>query len=304
MISLMPEILCPVCNQPITLDIGMCTCTKGHRYMIMKNIIDFLPNTNDESLKEEEQHWDRYATKGKASIEVNSYIKEKIYNDYDALFYEYITNEWPDHSQKHISVAEIGCGSGSAIRFLKQINFTEVDYVGIDLSLQSMTEFKGMKEILPNWKIRFVRASANTGLFSDSTLHMVFSTSALHHLRLTDVIKWTSKSLKRGGLFILNEPSELNPFAKLGRKFVRDFHTKGEKPLHPKKIRKIANEYGLQLRYEKGLHFLSGPMMYLVEILHLPMPFSILAYSVSKVFDGLIISPSWNYSFVQVYRRV
>ena len=271
--------------------------------MITKNIIDFLPNMNEEDLREEEQHWDRYATRGKATLEVNSYIKNKIYNDYLALFYKYITNEWPDFSQRHVSVAELGCGSGSAIRFLRQIKFRKVDYIGIDLSLQSMADFKGRNDI-PNWKIRFVRASANEGLFNDNTLDMVFSTSALHHLRVTDVIKWISKSLKRGGLFILNEPSEINPFAKVGRRLVRDFHTKSERPLHPKQIETIAREYDFDLRYEKGLHFLSGPMMYCVEILHFPDPFSILAYSVSKVLDRLITSPSLNYSFIQVYRRV
>jgi hypothetical protein len=43
--------------------------------------------------------------------------------------------------------------------------------------------------------------------------------------------------------------------------------------------------------------------MYCVEILHLPTPFSVFSYYLSRLFDRFIFSPSWNYSFVQVYRR-
>ena len=298
----MSQILCPICNQPIRMDVGSCACAKGHKFTIISNIINFLPNEDDESLKEEVMHWDQYAIKGKASIEPNSYIRSKILRDYESLFYRSITDEWPDYSQKSICMVEIGCGYGSAIRFLNGINFAKVDYVGIDISLQSM--LRDNLKSRPNWTVRFVRASANTGLFKDNTLDMVFSTSALHHLRVTDVIKWTSKTLKCGGLFIINEPSEINPFAKLGRKLVKDFHTKGERPLDPKKVNKIAKEYNLELIYEKGVHFLSGPMMYFVEILGFPAPLSVFAYYVSKFFDHFVNSPSWNYSFVQVYRRV
>jgi SAM-dependent methyltransferase len=300
----LPELLCPVCKEHIKIGISWGACAKGHKFTIRNNIIDLLANIDDEVLREEEKHWDQYAING-ASIEANSYIKTKIFRDFDTLFYRCITDEWPDYPQKNICVVEIGCGSGSAIRFLNSINFSKVDYVGIDISLQSMLTCEEMYAgiLQPSWKVQFVRASANTSLFKDNSLDMVFSTSALHHLDVNNVIKWISKSLKFGGLFILNEPSEMNPFAKLGRKVVRDFHTKGEKPLLPKKITKIASEYNLHLKYEKGLHFLSGPLMYCVEILHLPTPFSVFSYHVSKLFDRFIFSSSWNYSFVQVYRR-
>jgi SAM-dependent methyltransferase len=298
----LPELLCPICNEHIEIGVSLCVCARGHEFSIRNNIIDFLPNIDDEVLLEEERHWDHYAIKG---MMANTYIKSKSIKDYDSLFYRCITAEWPDYSQKNICVVDIGCGSGSAIRFLVGINFAKVDYVGIDISLLSMLrcdEFS-ISALPPSWRVQFVRASANTSLFKHNSLDIVFSTSALHHLRVDEVIKWASNSLKHGGLFILNEPSEMNPFAKLGRKVVRDFHTKGEKPLRPENIKKIATKHNLHLRYEKGLHFLSGPMMYCVEILHFPTPFSILSYYISRLFDRFIFSPSWNYSFVQVYRR-
>ena len=299
----MSVILCPICNQPLSDGVESSVCNKGHEFTISDNIIDLLPNMNDETIKEEQEHWDHYCLEDTASI-ANSYYKSKIIQDYDSTFYKYITDEWSDYPQRSIHVAEIGCGPGSAIRYLTGINFAKVDYVGIDVSFQSMIRSRDLCKINPNWSVRFVRATANKAMFKNDTLDMVLSNSALHHLRVDDVINWVSKSLKSGGLFIMHEPSEKNPFAKLGRKFVRDFHTKGEKPLDPRKIEKIANENGLQLIHEKGLHFLSGPMMYCVEILHFPPRLSTLSYSVSNFIDRFINSPSWNYSFVQIYRRV
>ena len=300
----MAKILCPTCNRPITISVASCACAEGHKFnVINNNIIDFLPNMAEESLKEEEEHWDNYALKGTARI-ANSYIKTKIFDDYDSLFYRFITDVWPDYSQKSVNVAEIGCGPGSAIRFLTGIDFASIDYVGIDVSLKAMLSAGNIYNPLkPNWSVKYIRSSANIRSFEDNSLDIVFSASALHHLQVNEVIEWVSKSLKPGGLFIMHEPSEINPFARLGRKFMKNFHTTGEKPLHPKRIKKISNEHNLDLIYEKGLHFLSGPMMYCVQILHLPSSLAVLSYSISKVIDRFIASPSWNYSFIQVYRR-
>src|SRR5919108_1581462 len=176
----LPELLCPVCNELIKIGISSGACAKGHKFTTKNNIIDLLTNLNDEFLAEEEKHWDHYAIDGKASIEANSYIKAKIFKDYDTLFYRYITDEWPDYPQKNICVVEIGCGSGSAIRFLANIDFAKVDYVGIDISLQSMLRCEEISTgiLPPGWRVQFVRASANTSLFKDSSLDIVFSTSA------------------------------------------------------------------------------------------------------------------------------
>lgn len=301
----MTKILCPTCNRPITIGAASCACAEGHKFKIINNnIIDFLPDIAEKSLKEEERHWDNYALTGTTRI-ANSYIKSKIFHDYDSLFYRFITDVWPDCSQRSVSIAEIGCGPGSAIRFLTGIGFASIDYIGIDVSLKAMLKAGEIYNALkPNWSVKYIRSSANTRSFEDNSLDMVFSASALHHLQVNDVIEWVSKSLKPGGLFIMHEPSKMNPFARLGRKFMKDFHTTGEKPLLPQRIKKISNEHNLELIYEKGLHFLSGPMMYCVQILRLPSSLAGLSYSISKIIDRLIASPSWNYSFIQVYRRV
>jgi hypothetical protein len=77
----LPELLCPICKEHIKIGISWGICSKGHKFNIRNNIIDLLAEIDDEVLLEEEKHWDQYAIKGKTSIEVNSYIKAKIFKD-------------------------------------------------------------------------------------------------------------------------------------------------------------------------------------------------------------------------------
>ena len=79
----LPELLCPVCKEHIKIGISWGACVNGHKFTIRNKIIDLLANIDDEVLQEEEKHWDHYAIKGKASLEVNSYIKAKILKDPD-----------------------------------------------------------------------------------------------------------------------------------------------------------------------------------------------------------------------------
>jgi hypothetical protein len=75
----------------------------------------------------------------------------------------------------------------------------------------------------------------------------------LHHLQLDNVIGWTSESLRPDGLLFINEPSDNNPFAKVGRKLTHDFLTKGEKHLSPSIPKKIANNHNMKLICEMAL---------------------------------------------------
>jgi len=166
-----------------------------------------------------------------------------------------VSCEWPYFSHKKISIADIARGYGSAIRYSGDLDFATVDYVGIDVSSKFMSMYDVLlnRELPKSWRIQFVRASANESIFKDSSLDIVFSASSLHHLEVNAVINWISKALKAGGLFILNEPSEMNPFARIGRKIVRDYHTKSEKPLLPSKLNRICQQHSLRLKYEKTI---------------------------------------------------
>jgi SAM-dependent methyltransferase len=303
----MLTILCPICREPININPSTpkSECDAGHSFALTNGILDLLSSTSEENILEEEKHWDRFAQRRRLSIVPNSYMKKKVFEHYRLTFECLLFREWPDFSNKIISIADIGCGSGSAIRDLGNLDFASVDYVGIDVSSKLMSMFDAFleRELPKNWRLMFIRASANKSIFKDSSLDIVFSASALHHLDVNPVIKWVSKALKPGGLFILNEPSEMNPFAKIGRRVIRDFHTKGEKPLVPNKLKRICQQNDLSLKYEKGLHFLTGPLEYLVGIFKFPKALSISAYHLSRCFDRLVTSPSWNYSFIQMYKK-
>lgn len=95
-----------------------------------------------------------------------------------------------------------------------------------------------------------------------------------------------------------------NPFARVGRKMVTGFHTKGENPLIPRNIRELAADYELRLVYEKGLYFLTGPLEYLIGMLKPPKPIVILSYYFGRCVDSLVRPISLNYSFVQVFQKV
>jgi hypothetical protein len=84
-------------------------CDKGHSYALRNGILDLLSVASDENILEEEKHWDRFAQRDRLSISPNSFMKEKIFEQ---------ASELPDITHKTLFIAEIGCGTGSAIQFL------------------------------------------------------------------------------------------------------------------------------------------------------------------------------------------
>jgi SAM-dependent methyltransferase len=297
--------MCPNCGEPIRIDQFSSMCNGGHKFPVVNGILDLLQDSNDNNVLNEEDHWNRVADKGRMKFVPNEYISTRLDQDYHNAFKDCIETAWEGTYPNHVNIVDIGCGTGSAITYLHKLEFQKVDYIGIDVSIKIMRMHSAGGQNFPdNWNIRFIRASANKAIFQDNSLDIVFSASALHHLELATVIKWISRSLKPNGLLILHEPSSSNPFAKIGRKLVRDFHTKGEKPLLPKHIEDLAYNHSLILIYEKGLHYFTGSLQYLIGRHRLPFPFTFCAYQMSRFVDALVTSPSWNYSFVQVYKKL
>jgi SAM-dependent methyltransferase len=157
--------------------------------------------------------------------EPNQYFSKKVFQDYRNEFEKALLRQWPNLTDRTLSIVDVGCGSGSALRFLNRLEFLSVDYVGIDISEKLMQI--ALKQPRPaNWNMQFVTcSSANLDIFRNDSLDLVISASSLHHLDLTCVLKWTSKSLEKNGLLVLNEPSARNPFAKIGHKLIKGFHT-------------------------------------------------------------------------------
>jgi SAM-dependent methyltransferase len=278
-------------------------CKGGHKFPVINGIVDLMTSDSDKNLLDEEDHWDKVADRGRMEVMENSLIASKHLEHIQNIIEQFIVKEWPDYQSKHISIGEIGSGSGSIIDYFQHIEFSNVKYVGADISMKALQV--GTKRVLPSsWEVQFVRTSTNIPIFSENSLDIAFAAAALHHLDLSNVIAWISKSLKSGGMFFIYEPSIGNPFSKIGRKLIsRNFFTQAEKPLNPNQVKQQAAKYDLTLCYEKGLHFLSTPVSYLVGILGLPHTIALYIYQTTKFIDHFFTSPFWNYYFLQIYKK-
>jgi SAM-dependent methyltransferase len=300
--------VCPHCRQHISIDSNThnsCKCNGGHEFQVTNGIIDLMPNIeNNEGLIAEEQYWNSVAEKGWAKLLPNPYMDRKIFEDRRAAFTEAIKNQWPDYRTKNVNIGEIGCGSGSALLYLNGIEFANVCYIGTDISMKMLQ--LAPHNIPSNWKTQFVRVSGNINIFKESSLDLVLSISVLNYFQLDTIIEWISKALKPDGLFVLDEPSARNLFARIGRKLIANrsgFFYTSDKRLLPNQVEEIASKHDLQLVYEKGLHFLVSPLYYFLGIFNMPKLVTVPLYYIARLIDRFVASPSWNYSFIQAYKK-
>jgi SAM-dependent methyltransferase len=299
----MESLLCPTCSKGLEVCPGEAVCISGHKFPFIKDIIDLLPQTSDNNIISEQEHWDNVADRGGNVIVPNEYINKKIIDDLRRIYKQVIIQHWPAYRENKITIGELGCSYGSATNYLKNIEFSSVNYIGADVSLKRLQLGKS-KGGPPNWKKKYVRASANTRTFGPNSVDIMFCVGALHHLDLYKVFEWVPSSITYGGLLLLHEPSSHNPVAKVARKMVEGFHTKGEKPLIPSHVKEVAESKGLRLVYTRGLHFLNGSLQYLWGKFKVPRPIPVGSYHLANCVDRLITSPSLSYSFVQIYEKV
>jgi SAM-dependent methyltransferase len=302
----MQDLLCPVCFDHLFLSNSYGICKNDHKYGMSDGILDLMPIITDNTLLDESEHFDKVFEGGnrKFSIEQDPYIGLKLLDKSRKVFEKVITEEWPNLAEKRISIAEIGCGDGSAYWYLGKLAFKAVKYTGIDISLKSLQHVaKVRKNTPPNWDSLFVRTSANLQIFMRESLDIVLSLGALHHLQVEKIIDWVSQSLKPQGLFIIQEPSEGNPFAKVGRNFIRDFNTEGERPLNPREIKNMAIRCGLAPIYERGINFLAGPLAFFPGIAKAPRAIKSVAYLVSVAIDSIVRNQSISYGFIHIYKK-
>jgi SAM-dependent methyltransferase len=298
----MNGILCPTCFDELSLSDEYGCCKNHHTYQINNGILDLMPIITNRTLLDESEHFDRFLEVG-YPIDEDPYISSKLEHRSKELFEKVIKQECPDFANRRICIAEIGCGEGSAFTYLGRLPFQSVNYIGIDISQKSLQYVANNRVPPPNWNSLLVRTSANTALFMNESLDIVFSLGTLHHLHVANVIDWVSKSLKPGGLLIIEEPSEGNPFAKVGRRFTKEYITQGERPLNPRNVKELAVACGLRSVYERGINFLTGPLSYLLGIRKTIPPIKICSYLFSQAIDYVVRNQSVNYEFIHIYKK-
>lgn len=294
--------MCPKCKHSLRfVDESTGACANGHEFPVNSRVLDLLPNITDKHLQNEAQHFDQIFEEGtrKFKIDQDPYIGNRLLEKSRRIYHRILSREY---ESKHVKIGEIGCGDASAYWYLTNIPFASVKYIGSDISLKSL-EYAAAKKEPPDWNSIFIRSSANDQLFCDESLDMVLSAGALHHFQVERVFSWVSKALKLGGVFIIHEPSDMNPFAYLGRRFVKGFHTEGERPLKPSLIKKLAHSRNLNLEFERGINFVSGPLAYLFGMVRIPKPLKIISYHGSNALDEMIRNPSISYGFIHIYKK-
>jgi hypothetical protein len=112
-----------------------------------------------------------------------------------------------------------------------------------------------------------------------------------------------ARMLKKGGLLIIYEPSYNNIFASIGRKLIPAINTGGEHTLDHTEVQILVRKNDLELLHEQGLFYLSGPLAYLVSMMHSPLWLSKAIYAISRCIDKMVKSPDKAYAFVQIYRK-
>jgi SAM-dependent methyltransferase len=289
-------LLCPECSDVI-VDTAVCKSGK-HRFETKAGVLDLMPQLNDNRLIEEVQYTDKVVETGKMVINRDEYMQSEMFKLRQKIFVDHITSNFHVNS---LTIGEIGCGPGSAIWYLRDIPF-RVNYYGVDISLKIMQA--GLKSMnIPNtWKVNFTRSSAESNS-ADSSLDVMFSHSALHHLKLKPSIEWMTRTLKQGGLLVLFEPSQNNIFSSIGRKLVPTINTRDEHPLDHMEVQRLAQEKGLQLLHEQGLYYMSGALEFLISMMHSPFWLSKAIYAISRRVDNMVKSPNKAYAFLQIYRK-
>jgi SAM-dependent methyltransferase len=277
-------LLCPECNDVITDT----ACKSGkHRFESKSGVLDLMPQLTDNRLIEEVQYTDRIAETGRMVINADAYMDAEMFNLVQRIFLDYIISNFDVNS---LTIGEIACGEGSAIMYLRDIPF-KVDYYGADISLKIMQAGLKRTYIPKTWKVNFFRTTVDKQLFADKSLDVLFSSAALHHLELRSPIEWMARTLKHGGLLIVYEPSQNNIFASIGRKLVPAINTGGEHPLDHMEVQRLMRKNGFELLHERGLFYLSGPLAYLVSMMHSPLWLSKAIYAISRCIDKMVKSP-------------
>ncbi len=133
-------------------------------------------------------------------------------------------------------------------------------------------------------KVHYVRGDVLRLPFSDESFDYVIAKAVLHHVpdNLDGALSELYRVTKRGGTLLVEEPTSTNFIASTARKFITTTsHDEDERPLEPKKLKKIIEKYWTISEFQPHFFF-----TYLIPetIDYLPRP---LKKPMRKVMMGL-----------------
>jgi SAM-dependent methyltransferase len=155
--------------------------------------------------------------------------------------------DWLAHRLRQLgerprSVLDYGCGTGTAIPFLRDLLGAD-EVVGADVSSRSLEEARRALGSDPN--VRFATVGERT---PDEDCDLVYTSGVFHHIRTEDrpgAVDYVRRSLRPGGLFAFWENNPWNPATRLVMSripFDRDAIT-----LSPPEARRLLSAGGLRV---------------------------------------------------------
>ena len=139
------------------------------------------------------------------------------------------------------TVLDVGCGAGWGSHYVAQ---SARLVVGIDVSqalVHGACQRAGRNET-------YLLADGINLPINASSVDVILSIAALHHLPTREALSEWHRVLKRNGHLVLMEPNRLNPIAFVGRQFFpTETHTKDERPLTPIVLRQLLLEHGWKI---------------------------------------------------------
>lgn len=142
---------------------------------------------------------------------------------------------------KKLKILEIGCSKWTDVVLTNSEILHDITCINISTrEIENAKKENKLLKIQPN----YIKMDAHKLKFPDKTFDFIFGYGMLHHLNYELALKEINRCLKDDGLAVFKEPLDINPIAKLIRKFTPDARTIDEKPFVYKdliKIRKITN---------------------------------------------------------------
>lgn len=105
-------------------------------------------------------------------------------------------------------ILDYGCGKGGTMKRLSPNN--KIRIIGLDVSTPNLKRAKKFGMV--------IRGSGDKLPFKEESFDAIIAYNVLHHMpNFRRALKEINKALKKGGLLLLSETIENNPFIKIGR---------------------------------------------------------------------------------------
>lgn len=231
-------LVCPLCRAKLKKGKNALECSRGHSFESGEVPI-LLGEIGEEQVKEREEE--------------DKLSKDYIEQREQFLYSRLVNKRWNETildliDSKPKNILELGCGTGILLRDLKE-KFKSSKVFAFDLSYE-MAKYANTKN-----RGNVVVADVEAMPFRDNSFDLIIARGVLHHVpSLGKALKEIRRVLRKGGVFVLSEPNNFNPFFRLYRIIGRK-----HRAYTPGKMRRTLESKGFKLENETYFGFFTFP---------------------------------------------